>query len=341
MGNDDIIDFREDLPTASNYLRMAVPLMVQRRIPPTPYNYALWYAHVQNAHPELSRKLLAAFPDEDSYDPRKSEALFLEYFVKHYLPQSTQAQELIATLVAQLAQAVSRNLQGVHNYGASLRGAIEVFEQDVDPHQIRAMVGKLLTETRDLEELNQVFASKLKAASDQVEQLKRELAESERRARIDPLTKIPNRRGFDEAIAQALTADNETTCLLLLDIDYFKKLNDTYGHPMGDRVLQIVGGVLGKLQSDRIFIARYGGEEFAVIVNDELEAAHALAEQIRCQIAALQIKRKSTHDTIGTITVSIGLTRFRPGESAETFIERADTGLYLAKQEGRNRVIIA
>ncbi len=341
MGNEHIVDFRDDLVTASNYLRLAVPMMVQRGIPPTPYNYALWYAHVQNGHPELSQKLLAEFADEDSYDPRKSEALFFEYFVKHYLPQSPQAQDLIASLVAQLARSVSRNLQGTQTYGASLRDAIEIFEQSVDPLQIRALVGKLLTETRDLEGLTQTFQNELKAASDRIEQLKNELAESERRARIDPLTKIPNRRGFDEAIAQALSAEDEPTCLMLMDLDHFKRLNDTYGHQMGDRVLQIVGGVLGKLQSDRIFVARYGGEEFAVIINDELEGAQVLAEQIRRQIAALQIKRKSTHDTIGKITVSIGLTRFRPGESVETFIERADQGLYRAKQDGRNRVVIA
>lgn len=340
MGNQQIIDFRDDLVTASNYLRLAVPLMVQRRIPPTPYNYALWYAHVQNAHPELSRKLLAEFPDESSYDPRKSEALFFEYFVKHYLPQSPEAQDLIATLVAQLARAVSRHLQGTQNYGASLRDAIELFEQSVDPQQIRALLGRLLTETRDLQDLNQAFQEELKAASEQVERLKRELAESERRARTDPLTRLPNRRGFEEALAQALSSGDEPTCLMLLDIDHFKKLNDTYGHPMGDRVLQIVGGVLGKLQGERVFVARYGGEEFAVIVNDELEAAHALAEQIRRQIAALQIKRKSTHDTIGTVTVSIGLTRYCAGEDPESLIERADGGLYRAKQEGRNRVVL-
>lgn len=71
------MDFRDDLSTASDYLRMAVPLMVRRRIPPTPYNYALWYAHVQNASPELSRALLAEFPESGPYHPEISEALFL------------------------------------------------------------------------------------------------------------------------------------------------------------------------------------------------------------------------------------------------------------------------
>lgn len=336
------MDFRDDLSTASDYLRMAVPLMVRRRIPPTPYNYALWYAHVQNAFPDLSRSLLAEFPENGPYDPEKSESLFFEYFVKHYLPTSPQARDLIADIVTKLTQAVSRNLRGTQDYGASLREAMTVFEESViDPERIRALVGQLLTETRDLESLTQAFQSELQSAGAQVERLKRELEESERRARLDALTKIPNRRGFDEALAQSLSAPEEPTCLMMLDLDYFKRLNDTYGHPMGDRVLEIVGSVLAKRQSDRVFVARYGGEEFAVIVNDELEVAQTLAEQIRRQVAALQIKRKSTQDTIGAITISIGLTRFCPGETAEALIERADTGLYRAKESGRNRVVIA
>jgi len=337
------MDFRDDLKTASDYLRMAVPQMVCRRIPPTPYNYALWYAHVQNACPELSRSLLVEFPENGPYDPEKSEALFFEYFVKHYLPTSPQTRDLIAEIVATLTQAVSRNLRGTQDYGASLREAMTVFEEPaVDPERIRALVDQLLTETRDLESLTQSFQSELQSASAQVERLKRELEESERRARLDALTKIPNRRGFDEALAQSLSGgDDEPTCLILMDLDHFKRLNDTYGHQMGDRVLESVGGVLAKLQSDRVFVARYGGEEFAIIVHDELEAAQALAEQIRRQVAAIQIKRKSTQDTIGVITVSIGLTRFRPGETAESLIERADTGLYRAKEGGRDRVVIA
>ena len=127
----------------------------------------------------------------------------------------------------------------------------------------------------------------------------------------------------------------------MIDLDHFKRLNDSYGHLMGDRVLEVVGQVLAQLHSERVFVARYGGEEFAVIVNDELEIAQRLAAQIRRQIAAMQIRRKSTQDTIGTITVSIGLTRFQPGETPESLIERADMGLYLAKENGRDRVVVA
>lgn len=334
------MDFRDDLSTASDYLRMAVPLMVRRRIPPTPYNYALWYAHVQNASPELSRALLAEFPESGPYHPEISEALFFEYFVKHYLPSSPQARDLIVEIVTQLTRAVSRNLHGAQDYGASLREAITVFEDNVDQDRIRTMLEQLLTETRDLEHQTQTFCRELESASSQVERLKRELEASERQARVDALTHIPNRRAFDEALAQSLSSPDEPTCLLMIDLDHFKRLNDSYGHLMGDRVLEIVGQVLANVHNERVFVARYGGEEFAVIVNDELPVAQQLAAQIRSQIATLHIRRKSSQDMICSITVSIGLTRFQPGETPESFIERADRGLYLAKEGGRDRVVV-
>ncbi|SDX90830.1 diguanylate cyclase [Allochromatium warmingii] len=334
------MNFKDDLSTASDYLRMAVPLMVRRRIPPTPYNYALWYAHVQNASPELSRALLAEFPESGPYNPEISEVLFFEYFVKHYLPSSPQVRDLIVDIVTQLTRAVSRNLRDAQDYGASLREAIEVFENNVDQEHIRFMLGQLLTETRDLAHQTQVFCNELESANAQVEQLKRELEASERQARIDALTQIPNRRAFDEALAQSLSAPDEPTCLLIIDLDHFKRLNDSYGHVMGDRVLEVVGQVLAHLHNERVFVARYGGEEFAVIVNDELAVAQQLAAEIHRQIATLHIRRKSTQDTIRSITVSIGLTRFQPGETSESFIERADRGLYLAKEGGRDRVVV-
>ena len=110
---------------------------------------------------------------------------------------------------------------------------------------------------------------------------------------------------------------------------------------MGDRVLQSVGGVLSGLLDERVFVARYGGEEFTVIVNDDLAVAQALAQRIRRRVAALQIKRKSTRDTIGEVTVSVGLARVTPGDTPESLIARADRALYQAKEGGRNQVVIA
>ncbi|MBK5967047.1 GGDEF domain-containing protein [Thiocystis minor] len=331
--------FPEDLRTSSDYLRMAVPLMIERKIPPTPYNYALWYAHVQQISPELSKALLEQFPSAGSYDHDKSESLFFEFFVKNYLPNNQQAQNLLVSIVSQLARAVSRNVKGTETYGSALKDAMEIFDAAVDQQKIRDMLTQLLTDTATVETLNVEFQLELQSARVEVEKLRRELEESQYSARFDTLTRIANRRAFNDAFIQALGMPEEPTCLLLLDLDKFKVCNDTYGHLMGDRILEIVGEILGGFQSDTIFVARYGGEEFTVIVKGSLAAAHDIAETIRQKVSAIHLKKKDTHDLIGVITVSIGLVLARVGETPEEIIGRADAALYRAKDQGRNCVV--
>ncbi|TCT22300.1 GGDEF domain-containing protein [Thiobaca trueperi] len=333
------IEFPEDLSASSEYLRMAVPLMIQRQIPPTPHNYALWYVHVQNQHPELSEALLEQFPGPGLYDHEKSEWLFFEFFIRNYLPNSPDIQNLLVNIVAQLAQAVSKNVKGTQKYGETLKEAMDVFDMAVDSDRIRDALTQLLADTTTVENLNQEFQVELQSARIEVEHLRKELEESQRSARIDSLTRIANRRAFDDALDQSLSMTDEPTCLLLLDLDHFKQCNDTYGHQMGDRILEIVGGILAGFQTETVFVARYGGEEFAVIVNDRAAVARALAETLRQKVSALRLKRKNSTEVIGSVTVSIGLAQAREGETAQKLVERADVALYRAKHNGRNCVI--
>ncbi|NEV60581.1 GGDEF domain-containing protein [Thiorhodococcus minor] len=332
--------FREELSVSSDYLRMAVPLMVQRQIPPTPYNYALWYAHVQNTHPELSKALLEQFPGPGSYDPDVSESLFFEFFVKTYLPNSPQAQNLLVNILTQLARSVSKSAEGTEAYGESLKDTLQILEQPIDSERIRAALKRLMEDTASLEDLNSQFRDELAAASAEVAKLKKELEESQYDARVDSLTKIANRRAFNDALQQALSSGDEPTSLLLLDLDRFKQCNDTYGHLMGDRILEIVGGILEEMQDDATFVARFGGEEFAVIATRPLAAAAELAERIRHKVASLRIQRKGSQNVIGGVTVSVGVVEAEGEESPESLIERADIALYRAKDEGRDRVVV-
>ncbi|MFD2111155.1 GGDEF domain-containing protein [Thiorhodococcus fuscus] len=334
------IEFREDLRTSSDYLRMAIPLMVQRQIPPTPYNYALWYVHVQNANPDLSKVLLEQFPSAGCYDPEKSESLFFEHIIKDYLPNSPDVQHLLVGMLAQLAQSVSKSAEGARDYGTTLKDAMEVLDLSIDEEQIQDVLGRLLAETVELEKRNKAFQEQLASASLEVERLRSELEESQQSARVDPLTKIANRRAFNDAILQSLSLPGAPTSLLLLDLDHFKRCNDTYGHPMGDRILQMFGSLLKGFESDTLFVARYGGEEFVVIVNEGISAARAIAEDIRHKAAGVRIRRKNSQEVISAVTVSIGVVQAWSGESVESLIERADQALYRAKDLGRNRVVV-
>ena len=334
------MQFREDCKTSAELLRRAIPLMVEREIPSTPNNYALWYAHVTEDYPELSDCLLEYFPAPGSYDAAKSDALFFEHFIKHKLPETSEAQASVAALLAQLFGVVNKTADGTQEYGDSLQKAMATLQSSSDQEEIHATLSQVLEQTQVAENLNREFQSELSQARQEVEALKEALEASRKDALIDELTQIDNRRAFDQTIEQSLRNSPDATVLLLLDLDHFKRCNDTYGHVMGDKVLECMGQLLARARNDKVHVARYGGEEFAVIVNDSLDAAVALAEHIRTKVSNIRITQAGGANTLDTLSVSVGVARAKPGENARSLKERADAALYQAKGDGRNCVCI-
>lgn len=165
-------------------------------------------------------------------------------------------------------------------------------------------------------------------------------------AQLDPLTNIPNRRSFDEALARAWDAalhDGSGLSLLFIDVDAFKAYNDQFGHSAGDACLQRVANtLLNQAQREGDSVARYGGEEFVVILSQSDEAsALAIAERMRSEVAAESILHPTS--TAGVVTISVGLAHAVPAQSFTTrqdLLERADRALFEAKAAGRNRVAL-
>jgi diguanylate cyclase (GGDEF)-like protein len=158
-------------------------------------------------------------------------------------------------------------------------------------------------------------------------------------ATTDPLTGAQNRLGFDQVLAAEIlrSARDETPLsLVLYDVDHFKKINDTYGHPTGDRVLvqvsKLVAGFIRSIDT----LVRWGGEEFAVMLPGcDAEVAQHTAEQLRRAI------EQTAFDDVGTVTCSFGVAQHAYGETAEKLMALADAALYRAKLNGRNRVELA
>jgi diguanylate cyclase len=127
--------------------------------------------------------------------------------------------------------------------------------------------------------------------------------------------------------------------VIMMDIDHFKKINDTHGHKVGDSVLEFIGHTITGWVKGRDVPARYGGEEFVVLLPaTRLEDARKLAESIRIQISRKALKVTKTQETIGVVTVSCGVAQARQNDTADALLERADQALYLAKQSGRDNV---
>ncbi|PWB31587.1 hypothetical protein DCO48_16370 [Pseudomonas sp. SDI] len=197
---------------------------------------------------------------------------------------------------------------------------------------------------RDLRE--QEMASRLHGLAERVAHMEQEaqgyrehLEEQRQKALVDPLTGLPNRAAWSERLEQEVAewqASGGHLLMAMLDLDHFKRINDNYGHQAGDKVLKIVASVLRKRLRPRDFIARFGGEEFVMLIpQTPMVNGFQLAEKLRAAVEACPFHFKGERVII---TLSIGITAFRPGERSEMVLKRADEALYRAKHQGRNRI---
>lgn len=173
----------------------------------------------------------------------------------------------------------------------------------------------------------------LRASNRELEQLKIEL---ERLVVVDPLTGVFNRRKFHEYLGMAISAaerHQHLFALLMLDIDNFKRINDRFGHQVGDNVLRGVCELIGASVRNADLLFRIGGEEFCLVVTAmDIEQARAVAEKIR------QVIESHHFPEVGKVTISIGIADFREGDTQQNIYARADNALYEAKHRGRNCV---
>ena len=196
------------------------------------------------------------------------------------------------------------------------------------------VVGEVLAANRQLQE-------ELNAAENQIAEQAREIESQMTISLTDPLTKLPNRRALDDQLASRLQdyrKHGTPFSLLMVDVDHFKQVNDTFGHPVGDEVLVGMGGALRSALRKHDFVARYGGEEFAVIFPhttlDEAQRAAAKAcEGIGVLSAQFEYLNRA-------LTASGGLASINPGENVASLIQRADDALYMAKHKGRDRTYL-
>jgi len=245
---------------------------------------------------------------------------------------------LQASSIAERLKALADEMTvSAHAHRSELDRASRVL-QTGETRADESLAGLVVDVIGDIMRANRNLQSQLATAKTRLEEQAVEIEAHISRSLTDPLTGLPNRREFNERLEERMSAWNrrgEVFSLLMLDVDFFKKLNDEHGHLAGDQVLAAIGRTLRGAVRREDVVARYGGEEFAILLPaTTLQQARVVAEKVRDAVARLVVQ----HDRQNiAVTISSGLAMIEPGDDAESLINRADGALYAAKAAGRNR----
>jgi diguanylate cyclase len=312
-------------------------------LPADPPGYELWYAYMAGRDPKMNLRINRALDENGSLSDVELDGIYDEYLSSSRAraeieKASTDVSREIDNIIGMLGEFILSTSQDRNDCAAASRRLAQPADQD----STRAVADAIINSLRAVEIRHAAMEQRFNAAKQEMEALHQSLAMTTIEATRDTVTGLANRRGFNDAIEQACeraNSDDKPFCLLMLDIDHFKNFNDSFGHLMGDSVLSLVGVTLKQSIKGQDFAARYGGEEFAVILPDTaLRNAKVVAEQIREKIMGRELKKRSSGERLGGITVSIGVACHQSGERSRPIIERADACLYEAKRAGRNCV---
>lgn len=336
--------YSDSIEQSAEYLRLALPLMSRQAAALHPISYAVWYEYVAGRNAALKAHIDDATRDGMVLDEKAT----LDAFQKHIADLDHGVARRVAEgfqkVMADMSHSASQAGDQAHLFGSALEQLSEGLAES-GPGTLGASVDTLREQTRSMQGAVAVLKGRLDDSRNEIEQLRKEITKAREDALADALTGLANRRGFDIALAGMLAAHDSGEAgpsLLLIDIDYFKRVNDNYGHLFGDRVIRAVAQILKDNVKGRDTAARFGGEEFIILLPDTpLEGARFLAEKIRATVENCRIRRADNKETVANVTVSLGATCYRGGESANDFVARADRALYASKNSGRNRVTVA
>jgi len=329
-------------PQAYQLAREALEQMEASKVWPTPLNFEIWLHYLGDPKGPLGAEIERMLDAGEPFTEEVSETLAATYLPRARLNEEIRdAGYQLSEELKSVASAIAVAQKTQEAYGRTLQVAGEGLQQ-AEPPEVKRLVDTLSAATRKVQIDNARLEKRLEESTREVNLLREHLEQVRRDAMTDALTALANRKAFDEHLARACAEADETNaplCMALLDIDHFKRFNDTWGHQTGDQVLRYVASVIARVSAHPRVGARYGGEEFAMLFPRETASiVEAALNAVREEVASRQLKRRSTNEDLGSVTISAGVAQRRRGEEPSAFLERADEALYASKRGGRNRV---
>jgi diguanylate cyclase len=314
------------------------------RQPASPRNYEVWYAYATGYNPSLNQMINETLARNGTLSEADIDQIFDTYLSPTRLTDRIdKVGSRVKDEIDQVMAMIDAALGSASTYTESLVDASEKLGNAKDREALRVIIESLVQGAKEMEHTNKKLEDRLMASKEEINQLQANLETVRNESLTDPLTSLANRKYFDAALDQAIAdavKSGEPLSLMMTDIDHFKTFNDTYGHLTGDQVLRLVAISVKQNVKGQDIAARYGGEEFAIVLpNTILRSAITVADHIRRAVMTKELMKRSTGEHLGRLTISVGVATLHPGDTAQSFIERADSCLYSAKRHGRNRVI--
>jgi diguanylate cyclase len=331
----------EEVVNARSIADSTIATLRSFEIPATPANYAIWYEYHAGLSPNLQKTIDVIISNDACFDEGTLQELYSIFFSSAKEAQAVRQTSLqaLATLqdIVGLADGAGAD---AHQFGAALSGfASRDLGHSLD--NLKGLIENLVIESKKMAGRSEYVGLRMRESADKIEALERNLESAIRDSTIDALTGVANRKSFETVIrkiaGEAMNSGDDLS-LLMIDIDHFKRVNDTWGHQTGDTVLRHLAQTVQQSVRGGDHVARYGGEEFAVILpRTDARSAVNVAENIRKALAREPLILE-LNPPMPPITVSIGAACYEPGDPLADWVGRTDAALYHAKNEGRNRV---
>ena len=324
----------------------ALEEVTRRNIQPTPENYAIFYHVATGQNLDLIKEIETMDKNNIPFGVKTSNFLFKKFVTADRNQDIIHdAAENANKLLGDVLKSVTTFDSDTSGYNKNLDSYMERVSVEVEDEGVQALLKEVMEASSEMRQQGEALNTRLQKSKEEIVLLKQNLQQVTDESQKDFLTGIFNRKAYDRLLDEAMDeAKTESTslCLLMMDIDHFKAFNDNFGHLLGDEVLKLVAKSLTDCVKGADIVARYGGEEFSVILPDTpIAGAQKVAEIIRQTIAKRELKRRDSGKSYGQITISIGVSQFRPeSDTLPTFMKRADDALYKSKHNGRNCVTL-
>jgi len=335
--------YPESIEESGNYLRMTLQNISKHKLAYNPNSYLLWYEYATGRNEQLIKDVELVFKEKQTLTNDIISDLIKNHLADNQIVLAEKKVKELQNMLVEMIMHLGSSSDKINAQGNVLETCAMELNQAKSMDEITGITKRIVLETKSMFEFNKTLKNQFDAKISEVKTLSKELEWIKQVAKTDMLTALLNRRGFDAAISQTLENIKkvpEPLSIIMLDIDHFKKVNDTYGHLIGDNVLKMLSKLLNDYIKGKDIAARFGGEEFIIALPaTPLEGAYILAEQIRSSLSKMNLRIKDTGKSMGNITISLGIALYMGNESIEAVIKRADDALYQAKNTGRNRTV--